>query len=532
MLWEKYDDEKRGMSMSPSGSPFETGSVGQIIVSAIARFADRPAIADAHTAWTYRQFGAAIARYAAALEMLGLKKGEGIAILSGNKVTQVACQFAAVLIGMRYTALHPLAAAATHTHILKDAEIAALVVDPYVVGRTGIGFAQGVDCLRHVLSLGPFDGATDLVALAESATAGLLEDHADPAAVAYLFYTGGTTGLPKGVMLPHRSIVGPAILQAADWDLPTGDIRFLAVTPTSHASGIILPTIFLRGGYVRLASGFDAAGFCKLVQDEKINMTFLVPTMLYVLLDAPMLASSDLSSLQTIVYGAAPTSADRMREAIGCFGQVFVQLFGQTEVPMCITTLRKVDHDPARLDRLGSCGLPVASVQVKLFDPDMREVGVEEPGEICIRSSLVMDGYWKQPEATAEAFRGGWMHTGDVAKRTTDGFLTIVDRTKDLIISGGFNVYPREVEDALMAHPQVANAAVIGIPDPKWGEAVTAYVVRREGAVVDEAALKAHVKAVRGAIWAPKTITFLSSIPLTALGKLDRKALRAQYGAS
>jgi fatty-acyl-CoA synthase len=258
-------------------------------------------------------------------------------------------------------------------------------------------------------------------------------------------------------------------------------------------------------------------------------MTFLVPTMLYVLLDAPILKTSDLSNLETIVYGAAPMSADRMREAIGHFGLVFVQLFGQTEVPMCMTTLRKVDHDPARLDRLGSCGLPVASVQVKLFDPEMREVDVDEPGEICIRSSLVMDGYWKQPDATQEVFRGGWMHTGDVAKRSADGFLTIVDRTKDLIISGGFNVYPREVEDALMAHPQVANAAVIGIPDAKWGEAVTAYVVTRDGAVVDEATLKAHVKTVRGAIWAPKTITFLDNLPLTALGKLDRKALRAQH---
>lgn len=520
------------MSMISSGSPFESGSVGQIIVSAIARFPDRPAVADAQTSWTYREFGAAISRYMAALTSLGLRKGEGIAILSGNKAEQVVCQFAAVLIGMPYTALHPLAAASTHTHILKDAEIAALVVDPYVVAKTGIAFAKGVDCLRHVLSLGPFEGATDLVALVGASAASALVDHADATAVAYLFYTGGTTGLPKGVMLPHRSIVGPAILQAADWDLPSGDIRFLAVTPTSHASGIILPTIFLRGGYVRLASGFDAASFCKTVQDEKINMTFLVPTMLYVLLDSPGLSSSDLSSLQTIVYGAAPMSADRMREAIGRFGQVFVQLFGQTEVPMCITTLRKVDHDPARMDRLGSCGLPVASVQVKLFDADMREVGTEESGEICIRSSLVMDGYWKQPEATQEAFRGGWMHTGDVARRSADGFLTIVDRTKDLIISGGFNVYPREVEDALLAHPHVSNAAVIGIPDAKWGEAVTAYVVRRAGADVDEAALKAHVKAVRGAIWAPKTITFLDSIPLTALGKLDRKALRTRHGAA
>lgn len=511
-----------------AGTPFETGTIGQVIVTAITRFRDRPAIADAYQSLTYGEFADVIGRFIAVLESLGLKKGEGVAILSGNSVGQVACQYAAVLMGMRYTPLHPLASATTHKFILEDADIAALVIDPGVVGGDGLGFTKGLPQLRCVLSLGPLAGATDLIALTSKATARPLEDKADPPTIPYLYYTGGTTGLPKGVMLPHRSIVGAAVLQATDWDLPVGDIRFLAVTPTSHASGIVLPTIFLRGGFVRLTRGFEPESFCKIVVDERINMTFLVPTMLYVLLDHPGLRQHDLSSLETIVYGAAPMSPDRMKSAIEHFGPVFVQLFGQTEVPMCITTLRKVDHDPTRLDRLGSCGLPVASVQVKLFDPDMREVGVEEPGEICIRSTLVMDGYWKRPEATEEAFKGGWMHTGDIAKRSADGYLTIVDRTKDMIISGGFNVYPREVEDALLAHPEVANAAVIGVPDPKWGEAVAAFVVLRPGATVNEVTLKAHVRALRGAIWSPKTVTFADSVPLTALGKLDRKALRDQ----
>lgn len=509
-------------------SPFESGTLGQLLTTAITRFADRPAIGDGQRRLTYRQFAALIGRYVAVFTGAGFKSGDGLAILSGNSVHQVACQYAAVLIGMRYTPLHPLAAASTHRFILEDAEIAALVVEPYVVQKSGLAFAQGVSQLRRVFALGPLEGASDIVELTGAAQSNALLDAADPSKIPYLFYTGGTTGLPKGVMLPHRSIVGAAILQASDWDLPMGEIRFLAVTPTSHASGIILPTIFMQGGYVHLTRGFDPEVFCKTVVEERINMTFLVPTMLYVLLDHPGLARHDLSCLETVVYGAAPMSPDRMKSALERFGRVFVQLFGQTEVPMCMTTLRKVDHDPEHLDRLGSCGLPVASVQVKLFDPEMREVGVDEPGEICIRSSLVMDGYWKRPEATQEAFRGGWMHTGDIAKRSSNGYITIVDRTKDMIITGGFNVYPREVEDALLAHPEVANAAVIGVPDPKWGEAVVAFVVKRPGASVDEAALKTHVKTQRGAIWSPKAVTFVEQIPMTALGKLDRKALRDQ----
>jgi fatty-acyl-CoA synthase len=169
---------------------------------------------------------------------------------------------------------------------------------------------------------------------------------------------------------------------------------------------------------------------------------------------------------------------------------------------------------------------------VKLLDPEMKEVGVGEPGEICVRSPLVMEGYWKRAEATEEAFRGGWLHTGDVATRDANGFLTIVDRTKDMIISGGFNIYPREVEDALLSHPSISSAAVIGVPDQKWGEAVTAFVVVRGGSQVSADELQAHVKAKRGAPWSPKTVHFVDSVPVTGLGKIDRKALRVQFWKS
>jgi fatty-acyl-CoA synthase len=505
------------------------GSIGQLLLSAVSRYPDQPAVADDRHAWTYTQFADVVARAISVLKAIGLCKGDGFAMLLSNRAEQLACQYAAVLIGARYTALHPLASHETHLFVLKDAEIKVLLTEPEFLARLKTGFRDGSSALQHVLSLGPATGAVDFLALLSSATPTPLVDEADPEDVAFLFYTGGTTGVPKGVMLPHRSIVTAALVQAVDWDLPAGAMRFLAATPTSHASGVIVPTVFLKGGLVRVTPGFEPDSFCRLVESEKINFTFLVPTMLYVLLDHPASRDFDLSSLETVVYGAAPMSADRLGAAIERFGPIFVQLYGQTEAPMVITALRKVDHDPARPERLASCGLPCSSVQVKLFDPQMREVDVGESGEICVRGPLVMGGYWNRPEETSEAFRGGWLHTGDVAKCSADGFLTIVDRTKDMIISGGFNVYPREVEDALLAHSEVSMAAVIGVPDPKWGEAVTAFVVLRHGATVDAPSLKAHVRELRGPIWMPKEIHFVAELPVTALGKVDRRAIRARH---
>ena len=329
-------------------------------------------------------------------------------------------------------------------------------------------------------------------------------------------------------MIPHRSLVTRTLLLYADWDWPPRSVSWRR--PHRHAAGVTLYPILLRGGFVRLVQGFETEAYCRVIEQEKITAVFLVPTLIYALIDAPLVRNRfDLSSLDMIVYGAAPMSPDRLREGIRLFGNVFVQLYGQTEAPQCITTMRKIDHDDSKPGRLGSCGRPNPLVDIKLFDADMREVGPGEPGEICVRGTLVMDGYWKRPEATAEAFRGGWLHTGDVAIRDAEGYLYIVDRTKDMIISGGFNIYPREVEDALMAHHAVASAAVIGIPDDKWGEAVKAFVVLKPvPATTPRSSGLCQGQARRAVVAEIDRLHRRHSGH--RLGKIDRKAARAVLG--
>jgi fatty-acyl-CoA synthase len=505
------------------------GTGGSLIVNAIARFGDAPAIADGNIRWSYREFGDAVARFISLFRSVGLGKGSALSILSGNRAESWAAISAAMVMGMRYTPLHPMAAEDDHAFIIEDAEIDALIVEAGKFAPRGLTIRARVPGLKHLLSFGTVDGARNLLAELPHAQPAPLQDESETDAIAWLAYTGGTTGRSKGVMIPHRVLSTMTVLLYADWDWPA-EIRFLAATPISHAAGVTLYPVMMRGGFVRLVQGFETEAYCRAIEQEKITAVFLVPTLIYALIDALAIRQRfDLSTLDMIVYGAAPMSPDRLREGIRIFGNIFVQLYGQTEAPQCITTMRKVDHDDSKPGRLGSCGRPNPLVDVKLFDPEMREVGVGEPGEICVRGTLVMDGYWKRPEATAEALRGGWLHTGDVAVRDAEGYFYIVDRTKDMIISGGFNIYPREVEDALMAHPAVASAAVIGIPDDKWGEAVKAFVVLKPGANNSAAELQAHVKEKRGAPWSPKSIDFVDAIAVTGLGKVDRKALRAPY---
>jgi acyl-CoA synthetase (AMP-forming)/AMP-acid ligase II len=237
----------------------------------------------------------------------------------------------------------------------------------------------------------------------------------------------------------------------------------------------------------------------------------------------------DLSSLQAVYYGAAAMSPDRLAQAIERFGPVFFQFYGQSEAPMTVCVLRKEEHDPTRPDRLHSCGRPVPWLHVALLDDDDQEITGDDPGELCVRGPVVMDGYWNRPDETDHVLRGGWLHTGDVARRDDDGYITIVDRKKDMIVTGGFNVYAREVEDTLAEHPAVAAVAVIGVPDERWGEAVTAMIVARPGCGVTVDELVALVRDRKGPVHAPKRVEFLDTLPVTPLGKPDKKALRERF---
>ena len=512
-----------------TGSPYEGCTAGDLVVRAIGRGGERVAFALDERRITYRELGESLSRLVQALQARGLRRGDAIATLSSNRPEAFLVTAAAYLMGMRVTWMHPLASEDDHAYILEDSGVEALFVDPGPFAGRAAALRARVPGLRRVFGLGPGADGEDVLAASVAFEPAPLVSRAHVDDVCTLIYTGGTTGRPKGVIHTHRVHVTMAMTELAEWDWPE-EVRFLAATPISHATGAMILAVLLRSGTFVLDRGFEPQRFLELVERHRITCTFLVPTMIYVLLDHPGLADADLSSLRTIIYGASPMSPARLVEGMRRFGPVFMQLYGQSEVPNCITVLRRHDHDPQRHpERLASCGLPVAGLQVRLLDDDGREVPVGEVGEICCRGPLVMAGYWNKPEETARAFRHGWLYTGDLARRDADGYLYIVDRSKDMIISGGFNVYPREVEDVLTRHPGVAAAAVIGVPDAKWGEAVKAVVVRRAGADVAAEALIALVRDAKGAVQAPKSVDFVDALPVTGLGKPDKKALRARY---
>ncbi|MNV43458.1 Long-chain-fatty-acid--CoA ligase [compost metagenome] len=308
--------------------------------------------------------------------------------------------------------------------------------------------------------------------------------------------------------------------------------RVLCPTPISHGAGaMIVPTLALGGSFV-LQRGFDPDRFIDAVEKHRIGSVFLVPTMIYKLLDHPRCATADFSSLELLSYGASPMTPARIREAISRIGPVLAQSYGQTECPSNILHLTAEDHCRADVDTLASAGMPYPGVTVALLDANDQPVEPGEVGELCVRSPLVMDGYWKQPEQTAEALRNGWLHTGDMARRDSHGYYYLVDRRKDMVISGGFNVYPKEIEDVIAQHPSVAAVAVIGVPDERWGEAVKAVVVIRPDVRVGPEELRELVRHAKGAVCTPKTVDFVEALPLTPLGKPDKKALRERYWGS
>jgi fatty-acyl-CoA synthase len=500
-----------------------------LLIAALNRHPDRPAVYLGDHVLTGAEVRDEISRYAQAFAANGIAKGSTVAILSTNKPEVLFTMGANMVTGCRTSALHPLGSIDDHAYVVSDAGTETLIFDPAAFGERAAQLLERVPSLKRLLALGPTEVGDNLLELASTFDPAPLEAP-DVAAddVAGLAYTGGTTGKPKGVMGTYRSGAAMTQIQLAEWEWPE-EVRFLIATPLSHAGAAFFIPTLLRGGSIVVLPGFDPEKVLETIEKFRITATMLVPTMLYVLMDHPKFASTDLSSLETIYYGAAAMSPTRLKEAIEKLGPIFFQFYGQAECPMTITVLHKDDHDTSNLARLATCGRPVPWLRVALLDDDGNEVPRGEPGEICARGPLVMQGYWNKPEETATALEGGWLHTGDIAREDEDGFYTIVDRKKDMIVSGGFNVFPREVEDVLSTHPAVANVAVIGVPDEKWGEAVKAVVVLRPDQSVDPEELMALVKDRKGAHHAPKTVDFAESIPLSPLGKPDKKALRAVY---
>jgi len=502
------------------------------IVNALNRDADRPLVEMAGgRAWTGGEVRDAISQYAQALTARGIGVGARVALLATNCIEVLILHNATGFSGSCLVALHPMGSADDHLFAIEDGGVDALIYDPRKFSARAAELQRRTNRLKTVLALGEGEHGENLFALAaDFKPAPLVPPPLTGNEITRLSYSGGTTGKPKAI--PGNARVGAQALQImlSEWEWPINP-RILAVVPLSHAGGTLFAPTVLKHGTMVVMPAFEPKAVLEAIEKYKITCTMLVPTMIYALLDHPDFGKYDLSSLETVFYGASLMSPARLKEAIERIGPVFFQFYGQAEAPMTVTVMRRSEHDPNNPLRMASCGRPVPWVDVALLDNDNAAVPDGEPGEICVRGPLVMNGYLDRDELNQETFAGGWLHTGDVAVKDPDGFLRIVDRKKDMIVTGGFNVFPSEVENVIAGHPAVAQVAVFGVPDEKWGEAVQAAVVLRPGAKVDPAELIALVREHKGPVQAPKSVAFIEAIPVTAVGKPDKKVLRKQFGA-
>ncbi|MEV7543939.1 AMP-binding protein [Streptomyces sp. NPDC089915] len=460
-------------------------------------------------------------RTARALRSRGVRRGQTVTLLSGNLPETIAARYAAGLLGCAVNHLYAGLSADVHADILRDVETGTLLADPAHRERAA-DLARRVRLDRVLLLGGGTDTEPDLVMLAAGESAEPLQGEARPEDICTIRHTGGTTGHPKAICTTFGqwSSIGP------DWSEETR-IRALVCTTLAHAAGLMADATLHRGGSVVLLDEFEPGAVLAAMEREHISHMFLLPPLLYQLMDHPAIDRTDTSGLRVLTYGGCASSPARLAAAVRRFGPVLHQFYGQNEAGG-ISMLLPEDHDPARPELLRTAGKAMDGVEVAVLDAGGRHLPPGEHGEICVRSPHVMEGYWKQPELTAEVLRDGWLHTGDIGFVDADGYLTIVDRLKDMIVVVGGHVYTVELEDVLNSHPQVLQSAVLGVPDANLMERVHAAVVRTPGADVGETELRALVRERKGAMYEPASFSFVDELPLTDAGKPDKKLLRAR----
>jgi fatty-acyl-CoA synthase len=504
-----------------------------LVIRSLHEHGDRPCLYLGGRVLTYADIRRRTSQLLQAQRSRGVGPGTRVAVLSKNRPEVLTNLTASLVNGCVLTPLHPMGSLADHAYAVGDAEIDCLVFDATHFSERAAELKERYPELI-LLGFGPNEPGDDYLALADGFEPGPLEPPDVTAEdLCTIVYTGGTTGKPKGVLMAHRVWQAMTWIQMSEWEFPD-EIRLAVPTPLSHAALSLVAPVMLSGGAFYVMESFSPDAFFDLVEEHRITTTLIVPVMLYALQAHPRYETADMSSMETIFYGASPMSPAKLAQAIEHWGPIFFQFYGQTEAPMVITHLKKGEHDPSDIERLSSCGRPVPWMHVALLDSNDRRVAPGESGEICTRGPLVMNGYKDLPDETAVALSGGWLHTGDVGRFDDDGFLYIVDRTKDMVITGGFNVFPREVEDVISTHPAVNMVMVIGVPDPKWGEAVKAVVVVQPGhepSAELTAELQQLVRAEKGPQQSPKSIDYVAELPTTAVGKPDKKAVRAQYWA-
>ncbi|MDF2629326.1 MAG: AMP-dependent synthetase [Symbiobacteriaceae bacterium] len=489
--------------------------LAQLIARAGQQFARKTAFIHGDCRVTFAEAEEASNRVASALTgPLGLKPGTRVAILLPNCPEFAIADLALIKAGLVRVPINPRLAPPEVEHILADSGAEALICDAAMAVPPSVRHAVSVDELLPLGTPEPFTLPTTMD---------------DPYMI---LYTSGTTGRPKGAVTTVRSRWVTLFYVYANEDFVHETDVMLHAASLAHGSGTKMLPNYIKGAANLFLPRFSMEAFCAAIQEHRVTTTWLVPAQVAMLLDFPDRPQYDLSSLRTVVYAGAPMPAERLRQAISAFGPIFVQVYGLSEAPQPALVLSKLDHHPENARRFASAGRPAIGVDVRVLREDGATVapGSGEVGEICLYGEHLMTGYHGRPAETAEVLGDdGWFHTGDLATVDEDGYVYIVDRKKDLIISGGYNIYPREVEEVLYQHPAVAEAAVIGVPDEQWGEAVKAVVALRPGMTATAEALISHCRERLAGYKKPRSVDFVPALPRSANGKILKRELRQPY---
>jgi len=509
-------------------------SLSELFIASFDKYSRRCAVVDEQGIGTsYGELAALANQLAHFFLERGTLSGHPVAIMLPNCTEFLVADQAVIRAGAAKVAINGMLSVDEQCHALRASRARIAVVGESQVTAASRVWSEAGDLEVLVVVGTPADGEAIAWADAlEGMSTQAPELATDGTGMGRLSFTGGTTGLPKAIVHINERIVLNLLSHVIEMELGD-DERLLLTSPLAHAAGLFMEAALLRGGTIYLGNHFDGQATLDRIRHDEITYLFLVPTMLYRLLDALDLDDQGIPTVRTVLYGAAPVNPERLRQGLRLLGNVFIQFYGQAEAPNFLTRLGRSDHvlGSDRPEILTSCGRAVTMARLRVVDDEGASLPVREVGEIIVSTAYTMAGYADNSAATSEALRDGWLRTGDLGWIDEDGYVHLVDRSKDMIITGGLNVYCREVERAIAALEPIADVAVFGLPDPEWGEIVVAAVVPNPGEVIDLDWVKEQAGMTLARYKLPKSMRVVASLPLTGVGKHDKKSLRASWQA-
>jgi acyl-CoA synthetase (AMP-forming)/AMP-acid ligase II len=509
-------------------------NVGILVSRATKWYSNKTAVVCAEKERTFTEIDENANRFANGLADLGLVKGDRVALYADNSVEYFEVVFGVFKSGVVGVGVNTMLSADEVVHIINDSGAKVVVTSPRVASDLSSNISQLRKMENYICIGEPREGMLEYSKFIEGKSSASLDVEINEDDLAQLFYTGGTTGVPRGAMITHHVVLSVLMNMQADFCHITQEDVVLSPGSLAHANGYYSLLSFIEGAKLIIPEGYNPPDILSTIEREGVTVLPGYPVTLTRLVDYPDINKYNLNSLRLLTYGASPMPTEKLRKALKIFGNKLAQGYGQAEALMTVTYLTPEDHAVAlakRPERLASCGRPYLTQEVRIVDEEGRGLPPRKTGEVITRGAVCMAGYWSNPKATADTIKDGWVHTGDVGWMDEEGYVYLVDRKKDIIISGGENIYAREVEDVLNSHPAVAEGAVIGVPDEAWGEAIKAVVALKTGMSATEEEIIQYCKERLSSYKKPKSVDMLTELPKTAAGKISKKDLRDPYWA-